>query len=112
MVEDSAEDLRQPAADRRRQQRLLTRGTALVRIQRRELRADTVDISAHGVCLTLPRALEVGSTCELDLELEIQGATTRHTSVVARVCFCLHGKNGYRIGLNCALEDFVGDGAA
>jgi hypothetical protein len=88
------------------------RGTALVRIQRRELRADTVDISAHGVCLTLPRALEVGSTCELDLELEIQGATTRHTSVVARVCFCLHGKNGYRIGLNCALEDFVGDGAA
>lgn len=109
MVEDSAEELRPPVADRRKQQRLLTRGTALVRFQRHELRADTVDISQHGVCLTLPRALEVGSTCELDLE--ILGADQRRTSVVARVCFCLQGKDGYRIGLNCALEDFVDDGA-
>jgi hypothetical protein len=82
MAEDSAEELRRPLADRRRQPRLPTRGTALVRFQRRELRADTVDISAHGVCLTLPH-----------------------------VCFCLRGNNGYRIGLNCALEDFVDDGA-
>ncbi|HEV8334659.1 MAG TPA: PilZ domain-containing protein [Steroidobacteraceae bacterium] len=108
MVEDSAEELRRPVADRRRQQRLPTRGTALVKLQRRELRADTVDISPHGVCLTLPRALEVGSTCELDLEIL---GTAKRTSVVARVCFCLQGKNGYRIGLNCALEDFVDDGA-
>jgi hypothetical protein len=108
MVEDSAEDLRPPVADRRRQQRLLTRGTALVKFQRNEFLADTVDISQHGVCLTLPRALEVGSTCELDLE--ILGVDQRRTSVVARVCFCLQGKDGYRIGLNCALEDFVDDG--
>jgi hypothetical protein len=109
MVEDPAEELRPPVADRRKQQRLLTRGTALVKFQRHELLADTVDISQHGVCLTLPRALEVGSTCELDLE--ILGAGQRRTSVVARVCFCLQGKDGYRIGLNCALEDFVDDGA-
>lgn len=109
MVEDSAEELRPPVADRRRQQRLLTRGTALVKFQRHELRADTVDISQHGVCLTLPRALEVGSTCELDLE--ILGTAQRRTSVVARVCFCLQAKDGYRIGLNCTLEDFVDDGA-
>jgi hypothetical protein len=106
MCEDSAEEL--PVADRRRQPRLLTRGTALVKFQRHELLADTVDISAHGVCLTLPRALEVGSTCELDLE--ILGTQQRRTSVVARVCFCLQGKDGYRIGLNCALEDFVDEG--
>ena len=108
MGEDSAEELQRPVADRRRQQRLLTRGTALVRFQRQELRAETVDISPHGVCLTLPRALEVGSSCELDLE--IFGTAKRRTSVAARVCFCLQGKDGYRIGLNCALEDFVGDG--
>jgi hypothetical protein len=73
------------------------------------MRADTVDISAHGVCLTLPRALEVGSTCQL--ELEIHGATQRSKSVVARVCFCVQGSNGYRIGLNCSLEEFVDNGA-
>jgi hypothetical protein len=108
MGEDSAEELQRPAADRRRQQRLPTRGAALVRFQRRELQADTVDISPHGVCLTLPCALDVGSTCELDLK--VLGASQRRTSVVARVCFCLQGKDGYRIGLNCALEDFVDDG--
>lgn len=81
------------------------RGSAIVRIQRREMHADTADISAHGVCLTLPRALEVGSTCHL--ELEIQGAEQRRMSVVARVCFCLQAKSGYRVGLNCSLEEFV-----
>lgn len=83
----------------------MVRGSALVRIQRREMRADAVDISAHGVCLTLSHALEVGSTCRLDLE--IQGSERRSTSVVARVCFCLQGKDGYRIGLNCTLDEFV-----
>src|SRR4030095_13950763 len=109
MAECSAEDLRPPVADRRRQQRLLIRGSALVRIQRREMRADTVDISAHGVCLTLPHALEVGSICRL--EREIHGAAQRSTSVEARVCFCLQGNNGYRIGLNCSLEEFVDESA-
>ena len=108
MVEDSAEQVRPPVAERRSQQRLPIRGTALVRIQRRALRAETVDISPHGVCLTLPHGLEVGSACELDLE--IFGTPQRRTSVAARVCFCLQGKDGYRIGLNCDLEDFVADG--
>jgi len=69
MAEDSAEDLRPPVTERRKQPRLPIRGDALVRIQRRELRAEAVDISAHGVCLTLPRAVEVGTTCWLDLEI-------------------------------------------
>lgn len=110
MAEDSAEDLRPPIANRRSHQRLPLRGTARVKVQRRELLADTVDISAHGVCLTLPVPLEVGGSCQL--ELEIQGAMQRRATVEARVCFCLQGKDGYRIGLNCALEEFVDDGAA
>ena len=95
MAEDSAEDVRS----------LPVRGDALVTIQRREMRAEAVDICAHGVCLTLPCALEVGTACQLDLQ--IPGVPTRSTSVVARVCFCLQGNNGYRIGLNCALDEFV-----
>lgn len=109
MAEDSARDLR-PLANRRSDQRLPVRGIARVKVQRCELVADTVDISAHGVCLTLPIALEVGSNCHL--ELEMQGALQRRASVTARVCFCLHGKEGYRIGLNCELEEFVDDGTA
>lgn len=111
MAEDSAEDLRAPVADRRKQRRLPIRGDALVRIQRRELRAEAVDISAHGVCLTLPHALEVGASCWLDLEIPSL-APSGFLSVEARVCFCLQGKDGYRIGLNCDLEDLTGDGAA
>lgn len=111
MSEDSTEDLRSPVADRRKQRRLPIRGNALVTIQRRELRAEAVDISAHGVCLTLARALEVGTTCSLDLE--IPSLAPGGFSVEARVCFCLQGKDGYRIGLNCDLEDLTGgDGAA
>lgn len=111
MAEDSAEDLRPPVTERRKQPRLPIRGDALVRIQRRELRAEAVDISAHGVCLTLPRAVDVGTTCWLDLEIPSL-APGGFFSVEARVCFCLQGKDGYRIGLNCDLEDLTGDGAA
>jgi hypothetical protein len=111
MAEDSAEDLRSPVADRRKQRRLPVRGDALVRTQRRELRAEAVDISAHGVCLTLPQALEVGTTCLLDLEIPSL-APAGFLSVEARVCFCLQGREGYRIGLNCDLEEVTGDGAA
>lgn len=110
MAEDSAEDLRSPVAERRKQRRLPIRGDALVRIQRRELRAEAVDISAHGVCLTLPRALEVGTTCWLDLEIPAL-AQGGFFSVEARVCFCLQGKDGYRIGLNCELDELVADDA-
>lgn len=105
MAEDSARDLRPPVANRRSHQRLPIRGTARVRAQRRDMLADTVDISAHGVCLTLPVALEVGSSCLLDLQ--IVGAKQSSASVEARVCFCLQGKEGYRIGLNCSLEELV-----
>jgi hypothetical protein len=108
MAEDSAEDL--PVAERRKQRRLPIRGDALVRIQRRELRAEAVDISAHGVCLTLPNALEVGAACWLDLEIPSL-APGGFFSIEARVCFCLQGKEGYRIGLNCDLEELVADGA-
>jgi hypothetical protein len=57
----------------------------------------------------LPHALEVGSVCGLDLE--IPGFAHASMSVEARVCFCLQGKEGYRIGLNCDLDDLMRDGA-
>ncbi len=61
------------------------------------------------MCLTVPHALEVGSSCQLDVL--VQGAAKRSMSVVARVCFCLQGKNGYRVGLNCSLAELVDEGA-
>ena len=94
-----------PPTNRRGQCRLPVRGVAFVRTPQVELVANTVDISAHGVCLTLPSALEVGSTYRIDLSIE--SPTSRAKSVVARVCFCLKEKNGYRIGFHCSLEEFV-----
>jgi hypothetical protein len=107
MAEYSA-PVSRPHADRRRQSRLPVRGLAIVCGPRLRLIADTVDISAHGVCLSLPTALDVGGTYRLDLE--IKSPTSRTKSVVARVCFCLKENSGYRIGLNCLLEDFVDKG--
>ena len=109
MAVDLAPSLR-PLADRRRRSRLTARGVAIIRTQRARLLADTVDISAHGVCLSLPRALEVGSTCRLDLEIRFPA--TRSKSVAARVCFCLKEKDSYRIGFNCSLEEFLNEGTA
>ena len=104
MIEKSSEHPER-SSERRIQQRLPARGVAHVKIKRRSVRAETVDISAHGVCLTLPQPLEVGSSYELDLVIE--GEEERRTSVVARVCFCLQGKNGFRVGLNCSLAEFM-----
>jgi hypothetical protein len=87
-------------------QRVPIRGRAVLKTKRGVLSAQTVDISAFGVCLTLPYALDVGSSCQF--ELEIQADPTRRTSAVGQVCFCLHEKDGYRVGLNCALGEFIG----
>lgn len=83
----------------------VSRGVARVEASGHAMQGDAVDISAHGVCLTLPRPLEVGSSCRLDLELP--RAQKRTTSVVACVCFCLQTKSGYRVGLNYPLTAFV-----
>ena len=71
MVEDKHERNHAPAADRRSQARLPVRGIALVKVKGRVVLAEAVDISAHGVCLTLKRPLLVGSCCRLDLELSL-----------------------------------------
>ena len=105
MVENPDADSLPPAEDRRLHQRLPIRGIALVSARGRAYLGEAVDISRHGVCLTLPRPLVVGSSWRLDLE--IQRAEKRHTSVVARVCFCLEGTSGYRIGFNCSLAEVV-----
>jgi PilZ domain len=94
-----------PMQERRRDERAVVRGVAIVRNRRGGLLAETADISAHGVCLTLSHALEVGSTHRLDLEIRTE--EIRRTKVLGRVCFCLQGKNGYRVGLNCELSEFL-----
>jgi hypothetical protein len=91
--------------ERRRDEGAIVRGVAIVRNRRGGLLAETADISAHGVCLTLSHALEVGSTHRLDLEIRTE--EIRRTKVLGRVCFCLQGKNGYRVGLNCELSEFL-----
>ena len=85
--------------------RLQIRGVALVETKGHSVLAESVDISVHGVCLTLSHPLEVGSGCRLVLEM--QREEKRTTSVLASVCFCLQTTIGYRIGLACSLTDFV-----
>jgi hypothetical protein len=69
--------------ERRTNQRVPIRGRAVFKTKRGVLIAQTVDISAHGVCLTLPHALDVGSRCHF--ELEIHGEPTRRTATVGRM---------------------------
>jgi hypothetical protein len=68
--------------------------------------AEDVDISAVGVCMTLPSALEVGRCCKLDLEID--EGEKRSTTVLGRVCFCMKSHGGFRVGFNCALDGFAG----
>ncbi len=81
--------------------RLPTKGYATIKGQRGRFIAEAVDISASGVCMSLPKPLEVGGMYQL--ELEVQGEVKRAACVVGRVCFCLQGKDGYRIGFHCNL---------
>jgi len=92
-------DRYQNGIERREQVRLPVRGRATVKTRKGDFSAETVDISAAGVCLTLPQALEVGSL--YSLELEVPGNAGPGRSVVARVCFCLKQSHGFRVGLNC-----------
>lgn len=103
---DRASDHPEPHSERRAQQRLPIRGVAQLSVKRRKVTAEAVDISSHGLCLTLQQPLEVGSSYRLDVAIE--GTRERRTTVVARVCFCLRDNNGFRIGLNCSLAEFMG----
>jgi hypothetical protein len=91
--------------ERRLRIRAPVRGFAIVKSRHGALVAEAVDISSSGVCVSLTRALDVGAMYRLDLEIHAE--SKRSTSVVGRVCFCLKGKGGYRVGFNCALADFL-----
>jgi hypothetical protein len=96
----------EPTSHRGVEPRLPVRGVARVKVWRQSVLARAVDICPYGVCLTLPRALEVGSNYQL--ELEIEQASKRRASVIGRVCFCVRNQEGYRVGLDCALTGFIG----
>lgn len=78
-----------------------------LKIESRHLTAEAVDISEHGVCLTLTQPVEVGTKCQLNLTIE----RDIERRVFARVCFCLPTTHGFRVGLNCSLDEFI-DGEA
>ncbi len=104
-MEKAGENPSLSVAEPRGQRGLAVRGLAVVKIGRRSVRVENVDISAHGVCMTLPHALSLGRGYRLDLE--IQAGATRTMSVVGRVCFRMRGNSGYRVGFNCSLAEFL-----
>lgn len=86
--------------ERRAVLRSLIRGRASVAIEcQRSFRAATIDISEAGICLTAPVALEPGTVCRLDVEIE-QPLLTQFT-VNGRVCFCIGERGHYRVGFHC-----------
>jgi hypothetical protein len=96
-------------AERRERARMPVKGAAEVRTLHGTLVGEAVDISAAGVCLTLPEPLQTGALCNVDLRIDAEpgaeGESVIETSIVGRVCFCIEQRAGFRVGVNCALSD-------
>ena len=90
-------------AERRARPRIPVVGFAEVKTRRGTLVGEAVDVSAAGVCLTIPQPLVAGELCSLDLRIENEPPI--ETSIVGRVCFCIEQSAGYRIGVNCPMSD-------
>lgn len=93
------------SSERRRSPRTIVRCEASVALNDdRRLVGSTVDVSAAGVCLSLPVALDPGERCGLRLNI----GTPEDVTIVemrGRVCFCVPQPQGYRIGLHCTHID-------
>ena len=89
-------------AERRQQSRMNIRGSAAIRTRHGVLTGEAVDISPAGVCLTVPEPLHIGGIYSLDLHLH--GEPESDVSVIARVCFCIEERDGFRVGMNCTIE--------
>jgi hypothetical protein len=90
-------------AERRARPRIPVVGSAEVKTRLGTLVGEAVDVSAAGVCLTIPQPLLAGELCSL--ELRIENEPPIETSIVGRVCFCIEQRAGYRIGVNCPMSD-------
>jgi hypothetical protein len=88
-------------ADRRHSARTIIRCEASIALDDdRRLVGSTVDLSAAGVCLSLPVALEPGERCGLRINIGSPDEVTI-VEMRGRVCFCVPQREGYRIGLHC-----------
>jgi hypothetical protein len=92
-------------ADRRHDERTIIRCEASIALDDdRRLVGSTVDLSAAGVCLSLPIALEPGERCGLRINIGSRDEVTI-VEMRGRVCFCVPQRQGYRIGLHCTEID-------
>lgn len=90
---------RSGSSERRSAHRTYVRGRASVEVEhQRSFQADMIDVSDAGVCLTAPIALEPGTLCRLEIDVE---RPQRHLSLTGRVCFCVEDHGGYRVGFHC-----------
>jgi PilZ domain-containing protein len=86
-------------SERRSAQRAYARGRASVAVGHQlSFQADMIDVSEAGVCLTAPMAIEPGTLCRLEIDVE---QPRRHFTLTGRVCFCVSDREHYRVGFHC-----------
>lgn len=58
-----------------------------------------VDIGATGVCLVVPSQLNIGQRYHIDLSLIVKGRQC-DIAALAKVAYCVHCKDGFRVGMH------------
>lgn len=85
--------------ERRSSERKVLRLRADVRFpDNKTLQTHSVDISTGGICLVSPVKLDLGQTCEINLQLSACGSDTT-VPLLGRVCYCIRGADGFRAGM-------------
>ena len=88
------------SSERRIAPRKTLRLRAAVRVPGRPtFNTNTLDISAGGVCVELPYALDIATECEIDINLDACG-TTHLMKLYGRVCYSVQmGERVHRTGM-------------
>ena len=108
MTGSSPHDQDSTKSERRAHRRLYVQGRALVLLPpARSFRAETVDISEGGVCLTSPVGLTPGTWCHL--RIHVPTASTPELSLSGHVCFCIEFHGVYRVGVHCSESESLID---
>lgn len=108
MTERSSKDQNSTGDERRSHRRLYVNGRALVLLPpARSFKAETVDISESGVCLTSPVELTPGTWCHL--RIHMPAASDPDISVSGHVCFCIEYHGAYRVGVHCVESEVLTD---
>jgi hypothetical protein len=64
----------------------------------------TIDISAYGLSVLIPRALKIGEVCAVRFNILIRGQTVR-VAGVGKVMNCSCAGEGFRIGMQFKAQD-------